>query len=105
MDATTNLNDSTVRARSLLANMAARGFINRIIPKSSPSATMPPIGRLRLIDRCSGLGEFGRCVVETRFGPCVVEAGAYGCQRTAMGRLTMVRSLGVNLRSMAPEGR
>ena len=30
--------DSRVRVRSLLANSAATGFINRITPKSSPSA-------------------------------------------------------------------
>jgi len=38
-DSSDRLNDSTVRHRSLLANSAATGFINRIKPKSSPSAT------------------------------------------------------------------
>ena len=33
-DSSERLNDSTVRARSLLANRAATGFINRITPKS-----------------------------------------------------------------------
>src|SRR5947209_5450614 len=33
------LNDSMVRTRSLLAISAATGFINRIMPKRSPSAT------------------------------------------------------------------
>ena len=37
-DSSERLNDSTVRVRSLLANRAATGFINRIMPKSSPSA-------------------------------------------------------------------
>jgi hypothetical protein len=38
-DSSERLNDSTVRVRSLLANSAATGFINRITPKRSPSAT------------------------------------------------------------------
>ncbi len=38
-DSSERLNDLTVRVRSLLANSAATGFINRIKPKSSPSAT------------------------------------------------------------------
>jgi hypothetical protein len=38
-DSSDRLNDLTVRVRSLLANRAATGFINRIKPKSSPSAT------------------------------------------------------------------
>ena len=38
-DSSERLNDLTVRVRSLLANSAANGFINRIKPKSSPSAT------------------------------------------------------------------
>jgi hypothetical protein len=37
-DSSERLNDLTVRVRSLLANSAATGFINRIKPKSSPSA-------------------------------------------------------------------
>ena len=37
-DSSERLNDLTVRDRSLLANSAATGFINRINPKSSPSA-------------------------------------------------------------------
>jgi hypothetical protein len=38
-DSSERLNDLTVRVRSLLANSAATGFINRIKPKRSPSAT------------------------------------------------------------------
>ena len=37
-DSSERLNDLTVRVRSLLAKSAATGFINRIKPKSSPSA-------------------------------------------------------------------
>jgi hypothetical protein len=37
-DSSERLNDLTVRVRSLLANSSATGFINRIKPKSSPSA-------------------------------------------------------------------
>ena len=37
-DSSDRLNDSRVRVRSLLANSVATGFINRIRPKSSPSA-------------------------------------------------------------------
>jgi len=37
-DSSERLNDLTVRVRSLLAISAATGFINRITPKSSPSA-------------------------------------------------------------------
>ena len=37
-DSSERLNDLMVRVRSLLANSAATGFINRIKPKSSPSA-------------------------------------------------------------------
>ena len=38
LDSSERLNDLTVRVRSLLANSAATGFINRMKPKSSPSA-------------------------------------------------------------------
>ena len=38
-DSSERLNDLAVRVRSLLASSAATGFINRIKPKSSPSAT------------------------------------------------------------------
>ena len=38
-DSSERLNDLMVRARSLLASSAATGFINRIKPKRSPSAT------------------------------------------------------------------
>jgi hypothetical protein len=38
-DSNERFNASTVRVRSLRANSAATGFINRIMPKSSPSAT------------------------------------------------------------------